>query len=81
MKKPMLFILSTLVITPMLFSTYAHAATNWEVRRLKNGTCGVAKIKPGVKPGSNRVAGPYPTKARASTQLKKLKSTPKCKRF
>ncbi len=61
------------VLISLLSISFAQAATNWEVRRLKNGTCGVAQIKPGVKAGSNRVAGPFPTK--------KLKSTPRCKRF
>jgi hypothetical protein len=65
----------------MLASTTVYAANNWEVRRLKNGTCAVVKIKPGAKPGSNRVAGPYQKKSRADKELTKLIHTPRCKRY
>lgn len=80
MKKLTIFaVVST--VSLFLFVNIAEAANNWEVRRLKNGTCGVAKMKQGIKPGSNHIAGPYATKKRANKELKKLKSGPRCKRF
>jgi hypothetical protein len=61
-------------------SVAAASAGDWEVRRLKDGTCGVKKIKPGAKPG-DRVGGPYISEAKARQNLQKLKTTPRCKRF
>lgn len=78
MKK--LFLL-TAIVAPLLITNVAQAANNWEVRRLKNGSCGVAELKPGAKPGSNRVAGPYASRSKANKELTRLKTSPRCKRF
>jgi hypothetical protein len=71
----------TILIQALLATNPVMSATgDWEVRRLKDGSCGVKKIKPGAKPG-DRVGGPYKSEAKASQDLKRLRSTPRCKRF
>jgi hypothetical protein len=68
-------------LSPLLtINPVMAAAGDWEIRRLKDGTCGVKKIKPGAKPG-DRVGGPYKSESKARQDLKRLKSTPRCKRF
>ena len=71
----------TVFIQVLLLATPALSEPgDWEVRRQKDGTCHIKKIKPGAKPG-DRVGGPYKSEARAAHHLKELRSTPRCKRF
>jgi hypothetical protein len=68
-------------LLPLIFITpNTEASSNYEVRRLKNGTCDVSKVSPGPEAG-DRVAGPFDSKERAKKELRELKSTPRCKRF
>ena len=68
-------------LLPLAFmAPNAEASSKYEVRRLKNGTCDVRKVKPGPEAG-DRVAGPFESKEKAEKKLRDLKSTPRCKRF
>ena len=75
MKK--LTVLAAAIVSFVLVPS-AQASDSWEVRRLKDGRCEVAKVKPGAKPG-NRIAGPYNKKMKANAKLRDLEKTPKCK--
>ncbi len=69
-----------LLVTTINYKPCYGSSGRLEVRRLKDGTCGVKKIKPGAKPG-DRVGGPYKSESKARQNLQRLKSTPRCKRF